>query len=72
MRALQKLTRNGSSTTVTIPRAVLIHLGWLTGEMIVLEVLEDQSVRVRRPTEADFAPKRTPRLVLDDTLPVQG
>jgi antitoxin component of MazEF toxin-antitoxin module len=32
MRALQKLTRNGNATAVTIPRAILHTLGWLPGE----------------------------------------
>jgi len=54
MRALQKLIRNGNSTQFTIPRAILIHLGWLAGESMIVEVLEDESVRVRRPRESDF------------------
>lgn len=66
MRALQKLVRNGSATQVTIPRHMLVHLGWLPGEAIIIELLEDGSVRVRRPTESDFAPKRPPHLSFAD------
>lgn len=65
MRAIQKLMRNGTSTVVTIPRPVLIHLGWLPGQMVILEVLEDQSIRVRLPHEVDFTPVKPPRLVFD-------
>lgn len=66
MRALQKLTRNGSSTAVTIPRTLLHTLGWLPGEAIILELLEDRSVRIRRPVERDFAPVGAPRLTFSD------
>lgn len=58
MNAFQKLCKNGSSTMVTIPAAVLRYLGWQTGDTIVLELLEDQSVRIRRPVARDFAPPR--------------
>jgi len=68
VRALQKLVRNGNATAVAIPRPFLIHLGWLPGESIVLELLEDKSIRVRRPVERDFAPIGPPRLVHDDAL----
>jgi len=70
MRALQKLVRNGNSTAVAIPRPFLITLGWLPGESVVLEILEDRSVRVRRPTERDFAPSHPPRLVYDEPVTV--
>jgi len=67
MRALQKLVRNGNSTQVTIPRPMLIALGWLTGEQMILELLEDQSLRIRRPVERDFAPVSAPRMMFDNT-----
>lgn len=63
MRALQKLTQKGSSTGFTIPKAILHHLGWLPGESFILELLEDESIRVRRPTERDFAPIGPPRMI---------
>ena len=65
MRALQKLVRNGNSTQLTIPRTMLIAAGWLPGEQMILELLEDLSVRVRRPCERDFAPMGKPQLVHD-------
>jgi antitoxin component of MazEF toxin-antitoxin module len=63
MRADVRLTRNGNCTTITIPRAMRTHLGWLPGERMVIELLEDQSVRVRRMTADDIAPPRIPSLV---------
>lgn len=69
MRCLQKLVRNGNSTGVTLPRPLLFHLGWLPGEAVIVELLEDKSVRIRRPTADDFAPRRPARMVLDSELP---
>ena len=63
MRALQKLTRNGNSTMIAIPRAILVTLGWLPGEAMIVEVLENSEVLVRRPRAEDFAPVSSPRLV---------
>lgn len=54
MRALQRLVRNGNSTQVTIPRAILMHLGWLPSEEVIVTVLEDKSLHIRRPTTDDF------------------
>ena len=70
-RAIQKLVRNGNSTQVTIPADLLRHLGWLPAELVVIELLEDESLRVRRPDAREFAPKRTPRLVLENDLGVK-
>lgn len=63
MRALQKLTRNGNATCVSIPRAILHTIGWLPGESIILELLEDQSLRIRRPSADDFGPTAAPRIL---------
>ena len=65
MRAIQKLVRNGNATAVTIPRPLMIMLGWLPGEVIVIELLEDSTLRIRRPVERDYAPLGAPRLVHD-------
>jgi antitoxin component of MazEF toxin-antitoxin module len=71
VKALQKLTRNGNATAVTIPRAILAWLRWLPGEFVILEVLEDQSVLVRRPTERDIAPIHRPTLLYDNPPPTK-
>lgn len=63
MRALQKLIRNSASTGLTIPRTFLHHLGWMCGESVIIELLEDQSLRIRRPELRDFQPIQAPRLI---------
>lgn len=65
MRALQKLVRNGNATGISIPRALLLHLGWLPSENVIIELLEDNSLRVRRPVERDFAPLGAPKMMAD-------
>jgi antitoxin component of MazEF toxin-antitoxin module len=65
VRALQRLIHNGNSTSITIPRTILHHLGWLCGEHVIIEVLEDRSLRIRRPCERDFAPLGPPHLLHD-------
>ena len=71
MRAEQKLVRHGNATGVNIPRQILVHLGWLCGESIVVELLEDKSLRLRRRTAADYAPISTPRIVYDEPATVK-
>jgi len=68
MRALQKLVRNGNSTQITIARQILVTLGWLPGESVILELLEDQTLRVRRPQESDFAPTMKPQMIYGSPL----
>jgi antitoxin component of MazEF toxin-antitoxin module len=70
MRCIQKLVRCGNATHFTIPRAALLWLGWLPGEQVIFEVLEDKSVRVRKPTPDDFAPKHVRSLKLADSVPM--
>jgi antitoxin component of MazEF toxin-antitoxin module len=70
MRALQKLVRNGNSTHIAIPIGVLHWLGWLPGEAVILETLEDKSILVHRPGPNDFLPKRHKAVVLDPELPL--
>jgi hypothetical protein len=52
---------------VSIPRQVLTHLGWLTGSLIVLEVLEDDSIRLRKPSPDDFAARGQRPVPLDQS-----
>lgn len=59
MRALQRLVRNGHATQVTIPKAILIHLGWLPGEDVIVDVLEDKTLHIRRPETKDFIVRTT-------------
>lgn len=69
MRCFQKLCRCGNSTHVAIPRTALLWLGWLPGEQVIFELLEDKSVRFRRHTSDDFAPKGAASIKLDTSMP---
>lgn len=70
MRCLAKLQRCGCSTHVGIPKDAMLWLGWLPGQVVVFEVLEDKSVRFRLPDDREFAPKRPGRVVFDKEFPV--
>lgn len=70
MRAIQKLVRNGNANSISIPRPILVHLGWLPGEQFIIELLEDASLRIRRPVERDFAPLGAPGLLHDQPAQV--
>ncbi len=59
MRGIQKLVRNGNSTHVCIPAAVLEWLGWRAGEPIWFETREDESIVIRKPRESDFHKRAT-------------
>jgi antitoxin component of MazEF toxin-antitoxin module len=48
MRALQKLVRNGNSTQITIPRPILMNLGWLPGNFVVVDLLEGGELRISK------------------------
>ena len=56
MKFLQKLVRNGGATQVTIPRPILGSLDFVAGQSVIIEVTADNTIRVRRPCEADFSP----------------
>lgn len=58
MRKLQKLVRNGNSTQFTIPHQMLTELGWIAGDYVLVEVLEDRSLHLRYPSERDFVRPR--------------
>jgi antitoxin component of MazEF toxin-antitoxin module len=54
MKFMNKLTRNGNSTTVCIPTRALEWLQWNAGEPIIVEIQADRSVLVRKPTLEDL------------------
>ena len=66
MRCLQKLCRNGNATSVTIPRQILIALGWLPGNVVVVELLEGGTLRIRPQADGEFGPARIPSIVVPD------
>jgi len=49
---------------------MMIHLGWLPGESLIIELLESGSILLRRPEYKDFAPVGPPRIVRDEPAAV--
>lgn len=70
MRDIRKLVRNGNATQITISRPMLVTLGWLPGMEVVMELLEDNTIRIRPLEDKAFQPKPKPRLVFDAPEPV--
>ena len=54
---LQRLSKNGSSACVNIRKPVLRQLDWITGMSLVVEVLDDNTLRIRKPTFEDLGPQ---------------
>lgn len=65
MRAVQKLVKNGNSTQITILRPMLVWLGWLPGQSVVVEVLEDKTLHVRLLELAEIAPRQMRPTLID-------
>src|SRR5262249_42430056 len=59
VKALQSLVRNGNSTQVTIPRAMLMAADLITGQRVMLLLNEDKSITIRLPETEDFLPARS-------------
>jgi antitoxin component of MazEF toxin-antitoxin module len=69
---LGKLSRSGNSTHVAIPRQMLDALGWASGQYVVVELQQNGSVLVRRPTGKDFqrlTVKALPLMTLEEVQP---
>ena len=65
MRARMKLRLDGSATVVTVPRPILMHLGWLPGTEVVVELTEQGTLHIRPFTAADIPPIGAPRMLYD-------
>lgn len=63
---LQRISRVGGSSCVVIQKPIMRHLGWITGQSVIVEVLDDDTLRVRKPTVDDLGPQipRSRRLPL--------
>lgn len=69
MRARMKLRLDGNTTVVSVPRPILVHLGWLPGEEVIVELTEQNTLHVRRFTAADIPPHGGPRMLYDFVEP---
>lgn len=59
MATFRYLIKNGHSTAVNIPPAYLHHLGWYSGEQMVIELDGDSAIRIRRPELKDVQRPQT-------------
>lgn len=64
MRWLQKIVRNGSSSQVTLPRQLMAWCDFVTGQPVIIEALEDKSIRVRAVKPDELSPKRPSAIFL--------
>lgn len=69
MRARIKLRLDGNATVITVPRPILIHLGWLPGQELVVELTEQNTLHVRPFTASDIPPIGAPRMLYDYVEP---
>jgi antitoxin component of MazEF toxin-antitoxin module len=54
MICLRRLIINGRSHSIGLPKRFLADLDWCQGDMLVVQLLEDNSLWIRRPTQADM------------------
>lgn len=66
VRAEIKIVRNGNAAGVNLPRQLLIRLGWIPGQRVICELLEDGSVRLSQPTIKDYLQFGRGRVVYDE------
>ena len=69
MKAEVKIVRNGNAAGINIPRQVLIRLGWIPGQRVICELLEDNTLRLRDVRIEDFHVGRA-RVVYDEPATV--
>lgn len=70
MRFLQKIVRNGNASQVTLPKQLLAWTDLIPGQPVIIEALEDKSIRIRAVGSDELAPRRPAHIVLDGAPPV--
>lgn len=68
----QRLSMNGSSACVNILRPYLRHLRWLPGQTVIVELYDDETIRVRKPTPEDVGAQIGKARRGDFPLPVKA
>lgn len=58
----QKLIKAGNCHAVVIPVQFIRFLGWMVGDFIAVEVLEDRTLRLRPLEQRDWQRPAIPRL----------
>lgn len=72
MRYVQKIVRNGNSAQVTLPRHLMAWCELILGQAVIVETLEDKSIRIRALRENDLMPAHPPRIVVDAEPPLRS
>jgi antitoxin component of MazEF toxin-antitoxin module len=62
MKYFHRLVKNGNSTQVTIPRRMMDHLRWRTGDPMVVELTERGTLEIRPPIVDDMRTATAPRM----------
>lgn len=52
----RRITKNGGSYAVNLPRPAMHYLGWQPGEELTVRVTERQTIEFARASVLDFAP----------------
>lgn len=70
MRCIQRLVRNGRSTQVTLPKAMLMQLRWLPTDTVIIDMLEDGSILLTKfePPKRITVPRRGVTLSEPETV----
>lgn len=70
-RALQKLVRNGNATHVALARPLLIDVGFLPGDLVVVESPGDGTLVVRKHTLDDRETSRVSGMIPERPVSAQ-
>jgi len=62
-----RISKWGSSSVVTIPRAVMYAAGFELGDLVICELTETKNVLFRRATARDLQPERIRQFLPQDT-----
>ena len=52
----RRITKNGSSYAVNLPRPVMHYLGWQPGEELTVRITDRQTLELARASHLDFVP----------------
>jgi antitoxin component of MazEF toxin-antitoxin module len=70
MKVIRRLTRRGHSSHVSIPPQMMEYLRWRITDGVVVEVTDDDEIRIRRVRPSDLGSTSMPPMNLE--LPALG
>jgi antitoxin component of MazEF toxin-antitoxin module len=65
MKVIRRLSKRGNSFHVSLPPQLIDHLRWRITDGIIVELTEDDDVRLRRVKPADLGATPMPPMNLD-------